>query len=471
MTHSRPGRRSFPPSIPPLARSTALVTCLLMSLAARAGDPPAEATTPSSTGGAQQAEGASEPGVGAEPEVASNAAWLARWGVNSEHFAEVVAGGNSPARDAALAKLLWVTRRMSLALARSWVDPREPGRPLEAPAGQVVWLRGRVTRVSRQNLAAAVAAPAEADHFWRVTLEVAGASDPVEVWALEVPAAWPRERACAEPASCFALALGSMAPTADAATPRPTFLARRMAWHPATSLVAFDPSDPFDQGLLEAVEQRSRFAAADADPFFELLRVAGRGSPEIPRQMGDEPLGVVEPLFNDPSSQVGRWVELTGTARRVVPIAIEGVERQRQAGVPQYFEIEFFTGDSQGSPLVACSAAWPSDLPVGESLSEPIRVAGFFYKVWAFRARGGEPNASGRERLQLAPLLVAARVSRAPNSPTSGGSWELIWPVTLLIAVTAVASLIAWGWSRQASRPRRVRPLPETFDAEQLSGR
>ncbi|MFV2070046.1 MAG: hypothetical protein ACC645_24025, partial [Pirellulales bacterium] len=101
----------------------------------------------------------------------------------------------------------------------------------------------------------------------------------------------------------------------------------------------------------------------------------------------------VVPLFNEPDQQFGAIVSLEGTVRRVAKVYVQGDARghgtsdiEERFGFDHYYELDLFTDDSGPNPLIVCVRRLPAGFPTGPKLNEPVRVAAFFFKTWAFTA-------------------------------------------------------------------------------------
>lgn len=123
----------------------------------------------------------------------------------------------------------------------------------------------------------------------------------------------------------------------------------------------------------------------------------------------------IYPLFNQPEQQQGQLVMLQGTARRAIKVHVGSTEEGLNSdilaryGIDHYYEIELFTGDSENNPLVFCVRHLPAGFPEGDNINENVRLAGFFFKTWAFQTQKGMtagPDGQMRTHQQLAPLLV-----------------------------------------------------------------
>ncbi len=179
----------------------------------------------------------------------------------------------------------------------------------------------------------------------------------------------------------------------------------------------------------------------------------------------------VAPLFNQPEEQFGRLMVLEGVARRALRVDISADRDVRDRfGIDHYFEVDIFTDDSQNNPIVFCVRHLPAGFPTGEAISEQVRLAGFFFKSWAFRSRRptevvGEGGRADRPR-QLAPLLVAREPTwlQAPTPAPSLFSGLIAGGLFLVVLVVVWLGASAWGRNDRRFRHRVIDKIysPET---------
>ena len=152
-------------------------------------------------------------------------------------------------------------------------------------------------------------------------------------------------------------------------------------------------------------------------------------------------------------------MELTGVARRIIPIRVGESEVHERFGIEEYYQVYLFTDDSQDNPLVFCLRELPEGLPQGDGadFGERLRVAGFFYKTWAYPTSEVSPD--GERQRQLAPLLIGKSAVWYPaQAPSRLSPTERLVGTSLLILVLGVV----WWVFRRFGRgdrefERRVR--------------
>ena len=228
----------------------------------------------------------------------------------------------------------------------------------------------------------------------------------------------------------------------------------------------------------------------------------------------------IAPLFLEPQAQVGCLTMVEGVARRAVkivigaengsPTASQAAKRQAakassssadKANVAQpaaqradqqwpdlvnanplqndsparpghfppapacYYELEVFTADSQNLPVVCCISRLPEHFPCGDSIREPVRVAGVFFKSWLYRTRQTKDhNRTGHRSRLSVPIVIGAAAERQPASSAQAGWWPLAAGIGFLTLMAALWATMIWH-ARRDRRTRqqlRIRGLPAT---------
>lgn len=311
----------------------------------------------------------------------------------------------------------------------------------------VAFISGSLEDCRYVELPAETAARLELPGYYRSVVARHANAGSVILLSLDAPQAWRERPAVGDRVSAAAVLLHEGADSEPA-----TLAAPRIAWHSDTPLGRAG----VDVGLLDGVRQRSRLTHADADAFYSIIQAVGRpnedsypGDNEIP----DGPTTSVVPLFNTPEQVVGEPVLLEGHARRAVRIAVDDAAVQERFGIDHYFEVELFTDDSQGSPLVACVHRLPAGFPQGEAIFERIRVGGYFFKVWAYEQNPAAATFNAGEnpdsmKFQLAPLILGETLHCLPRPaatlPAAGGA-----ALALLAAAALGGALWLWRQHRQ----------------------
>lgn len=309
-------------------------------------------------------------------------------------------------------------------------------------------VRGQVVSIEPVRMTPAQSARFDFADYYRCRLVLA-AQRPLVVYARQVPHAWRQGAQPNEPGGALGAYL-KLLPGSEG----PLLVAQRIAWYPHTPLGKLG----MDAGLLDDLTDRRPLSHAEEEAFFQMLAAVRRAPPGELLRLADarlratgETSSSVVPLFNRPQTQRGHLVALSGTARRAIKIFVDDAEIVARWGIDHYYEIGLFTGDSQDNPLVICVPELPPGMPPGEDYRylEPIRVAGFFLKVWAYRSARME---QGKPVAQLAPLVIAQTPVWQPAPPRERNPITAILAAGLLLLGLCVAGWLLWHTNTSYSK-------------------
>lgn len=187
------------------------------------------------------------------------------------------------------------------------------------------------------------------------------------------------------------------------------------------------------------------------------------------------------PMILEPAQSTGDLFLIEGTARRAVRIVVEeppagtvSSNGARDSSNPssalrEYYELDVFTTDFQSQPayrnqpVICCVARLPEGFPTGEVIREPVRVAGVFFKKWAYARRSDnlEAKATGDGRpVRLAPpLMIASEPEWLRASEATGVSFRGLWGGVAFLGVAVLLWIVLARVSRrdQLARARRAR--------------
>lgn len=357
---------------------------------------------------------------------------------------------------------------------------------------------GRATTVTTVDGPQDAAAPP----FWRVTVETS--NGPITVLSRDVPRAW-RERSAERPLAEAVRLNGVLAGFSDEGDARgPLLLTNRLAWFPADGVnagVAWLARQGLDVALLDAVRHGRAFVKNDdgreARAFYATLAAVAAGNPaellalardSIAEQAGqwqqqatasqssrdrtmamqvaqraEKGVSSVWPLFLEPAGRVGQPVLIEGAARRAVRVLVD----DGPPGLDSYYELDVFTADSQNQPVICCVARLPAGFPTGDAIREPVRVAGVFFKTWAYARRADAsdeaadvaPSNPLPKRL-APPLIIAAEPVWLPTTVAANHTRE-IW---IGAAIAAVLAAVWFALARTARRDRLARSRRARYD-------
>ena len=197
-----------------------------------------------------------------------------------------------------------------------------------------------------------------------------------------------------------------------------------------------------------------KFTEADYEPFYSLLRAISETPPgwleeEAKKLHARTPFRVTD-LFNRPAETRGKPVLLHGFVKRIrlIPVA----DTESLFGIDQYYQMELFTVQSRGNPIVVCVRSLPEGMPVGSSndFSELVTVAAVPYKLWIYETQKGP---------HYAPVLVGRSPVWHPKL-TRKHPPELVTVFSTTVFFTLILLWFACrSWSRR-NRKRRATPRP-----------
>ena len=407
------------------------------------------------------------PGLASQPQPLGT--YLSGWNLAAADRAGSLAdtdwSGREPPPEATLRMLVRLFDRLRAAPAawrQAWLDGATPLTAADLDVclqtSQPVRLRGTAVETRRLDLPETVAAIAGRRSLGLIRIAQDAGPDVLLV-VPELPGTWPDAGVLAEPAGGEALIVA--VPTAAGAVRQPLVaVAVRFSWWPRTPLGLRG----MDYGLFADVVDGQPLRSAEAAAFYQALAAGGSRATAA----ADQPLppaGLVpllDPARNWFADRRGDLLVLEGTARRVTRVPVADDRWRAAVGQDHYWEVFLFVatplleiaGRRQDSyPVVCCLLDLPSGLPVGDRVSERLRVAGYAFKRYRYQTRAGAGDA-----VRESPLLVGGRplwlpAAAAPQLPGWFG-----WPVAGLVAVAAVL-LLRRFWRRRR-RPAAA-PLPE----------
>ena len=335
-------------------------------------------------------------------------------------------------------------------------------------------LTGRVTAVARQELLPEVAARLEFDHYFRVTLELDDAPNPVVICARKVPQAWLHVASLRERASAYGLFI--KVGDVSGQHPQLVFAALRVAWHPDHEDQALDVSPErvllgdlgFDVGLLDEVRQTNyrEITSADRESFYQMLTAVGRADPAQLMAGAKDEFSLID-LLRAPRQHHGQLARLSGIARRVTKILVDDRDIQQRFQLDHYYQIDMFlllgdrvirmdsTGtDKKGPqysriyPVTVCVRRLPAGLTEGSDLRQEVRMPAFFYKLWSYKSE--YVSAIDKSFSQRSPLFLAVEPEVVPQKPVNNPIANVA--ITVLCATFAILCLGYWRQSRRRAK-------------------
>ena len=351
----------------------------------------------------------------------------------------------------ALLRILYALRRFEPLHFDQWtrrdVSPGRLGNDPHDQRGQLLRIEGRVRRVSAEKPVPQMARRFELMQYYRCEVDW-GDDTPAVIYSHTVPRAWKIDEDITEPIGCDAVFLKLAGPSPDQSLP--LFVAQHLAWYPDNLLGKLG----MDVGLFDTVKTKAPITSGERECFYQLLAAMGRADAEelarLTQRPPEDDYSVVV-LFNQSEQQVGKLVALTGTCRRAMQVRLDpkgDTDIIARFGFDHYYQLEIFTADSQGNPLVFCLRELPAGMPLGPSLHETVRIPAVFYKSWAYERPG--PAGSPASGSPLAPMLIGRSLVwyRPPQSNMVAGGLA----AALFLAVLAGLFIGTWYVNRADRR-------------------
>jgi hypothetical protein len=345
---------------------------------------------------------------------------------------------------------------------------------------QVFAVEGRVRQVARRQLPPESAARLQFAHFYQVDLVLNDGPNPVTVYTRSIPDAWRQATDLDERAACLGLFLKS---GSDDESPVPLlFAAERVAWMPDQPRPQWGigPDEILlgdlgvDVGLLDAVRQTHGRAlvASDREPFYQIMAATGRADPDTVFAQASREFDLGQ-LLNQPAEMQGRLLAFRARARRVQRIVIDDPDIRQRLGIDHYYQIDLqIPLDDQEVRLVTrpgetdgpvfrnfypahCNVLrLPDGLPDRPEVDQQLLVAGFYFKLWAYRTE--YVQAFGQEKRQLGPLFLAVTPRVIEQRRESNPLWGWLGGAAFLTVLAGIA-LASWLYNRSDRKFRETR--------------
>lgn len=223
----------------------------------------------------------------------------------------------------------------------------------------------------------------------------------------------------------------------------------------------------FDPFLLGVVQHRTlQVRPEEAEAYYQLLDHVRKTDParqlqaalanvkrfetQFRQQPGNARKGysLFAEVLHHPENYTGDLLFMQGSVRKCLRHPPDP-ERPKD---PPIYELWVFPYDSQHNPAVILCAELPPGFPVGGDILEAVDVAGYFFKIYGYRAQ---------DTLRVAPMLVARKFTWRPRAKVERDPRWIYYVLTVGGILTALG-LTAYGMRR--GRSRSAEPLPETID-------
>ncbi len=208
-----------------------------------------------------------------------------------------------------------------------------------------------------------------------------------------------------------------------------------------------------DPAWLAAIEDNTRFRAAEVAAWFQILQILAATSPAKIAAASTGEISYVQ-LLRQPELYRGKVVSVKGTVRQAIAVAPAANDLELKT----YYRLVIRPAGGTW-PVVVYTLELPDGFPLGEQVDEEVRLSGFFFKNWSYPQQEG---------LGLAPVLLTRTIDWQPRDSTpleadNRPARSMVW--ILLLATTLAAATTTWLWwrttrlgvgDRSASLPDRL---------------
>lgn len=162
-----------------------------------------------------------------------------------------------------------------------------------------------------------------------------------------------------------------------------------------------------------------------------------------------QPVSFTE-LFGQPVSFRGRPVRFKGTLRRLERLKAPANDYD----IREYWQGWLEPASGPASPIVVQFLQVPPLMPLGLKINEPVEVAGYFFKRYAYKAT---------DTIRRAPLVLAIQPAWTPRKPVEPGGTSL--GTVAVVSMSAVVAATALAMFLGNRRPRSPTSGPTDLDA------
>lgn len=150
-------------------------------------------------------------------------------------------------------------------------------------------------------------------------------------------------------------------------------------------------------------------------------------------------------LFGQPLSFRGRPVKFKGTLRRLERLKAPANDYD----IREYWQGWLEPASGPASPIVVQFLQVPPLMPLGLKINEPVEVAGYFFKRYAYKAA---------DTIRRAPLVMAIQPVWTPRKPVEPGGTSLGTVAVVSMAAVVAATALAMFLGNRGTRSRPAGP-------------
>lgn len=218
-----------------------------------------------------------------------------------------------------------------------------------------------------------------------------------------------------------------------------------------------DPFAPVAEGLSASVDALAKvrddaFFRRDEEPAWIQTWLTLRSAAPQAVRAAATPVSFTE-LFGQPLSFRGRPVRFKGTLRRLERLRAPANDYD----IADYWQGWLEPAVGPPSPIVVQFLRLPPGMPEGLKINEPVEIAGYFFKRYAYKAT---------DTIRRAPLVMAVEPVWTPRTPVEPGGTSLgtvaVVSMASLVAATALAMFLG-NRGRGVAQPEPVENLDQAL--------
>ena len=217
-----------------------------------------------------------------------------------------------------------------------------------------------------------------------------------------------------------------------------------------------EPFTPVAEGLSASVDALAKvrddaFFRREEEPAWIQTWLTLRSADPRAVRAAATPVSFTE-MFGQPMSFRGRPVRFKGTLRRLEQLRAPANDYDLE----HYWQGWLEPAVGPPSPIVVQFLRLPPGMPVGLKINEPVDIAGYFFKRYAYKAT---------DTIRRAPLVMAIEPVWTPRPPVEPGGTSLGTVAVVSMATIVAATALAMFLSNRGRGVPRPEPGGNLDDA------
>ena len=207
---------------------------------------------------------------------------------------------------------------------------------------------------------------------------------------------------------------------------------------------------------LDKVQDDSTFRGVEREAWFNMFDLLKKTDPATVQKYCIGSVSYAQ-LYKQSADYRGDLIELAGTIRRAVKIPAP----KNEVDIAEYYQMVLQPSDDRRSMIMVYCLEIPQGFPTGMDVAAEVKLTGFFFKRWVYRAQDG---------LRTTPVVLTKTVQwqkappapaeQAPTDPTS---------LAILIGGALFLSVLVAVFIYQQTRPAIEETPEELPNADALA--